>query len=405
MTKTTPDHTHLIWKAIKSVHNETLQIRRHIHKFPEVSGCEKQTALLISKKLKETGISSKQYIGKTAVVGTIHNGKGPTVVLRADTDALPVHEDTGLPYSSVKDGVMHACGHDMHAACLLGASKVLYSLRSYWQGTVVLLFQPQEETEPGGASALIECGAFPVNADAVFGLHVDAENETGTVGIKKGIDYAGVLAFDVTITGKGGHGGTPENTIDPILCTSHIIMQLQTLISREKSPFFPAVLTVGSLHAGTRRNIIPETANFSGTIRCHSSEYFTAIKKRLTSLIKAVAQSYRCECAITFEKAYPPVKNDPIMCDRFREAFLTIADNGACIEQALPTMYAEDFSYYQEKVPGVYIHLGVRPKNKKNAYLLHSPHFNPDEEAISTGIAAHVAFVMSMLSKNFLSKK
>ncbi len=387
----------LVIKEIDSVLDSTLQIRRHIHMHPEISGQEFETAAFIAAKLSESGIQSKLFINNTAVIATLHNGEGPTVVLRADTDALPVIEDTGLPFSSVNNGVMHACGHDIHTACLLGAAKVLFNLRQYWNGTVVCMFQPQEETEPGGAAELIKCGAFPLNAKAVFGLHVNSDHESGTIAIKKGLDYAGVQAFDVTITGKGGHGGTPEKTIDPLQCICQLILQFQTIISREKSPFFPAVLTVGSVHAGTRRNIIPEKATMNGTIRCHSMSYFEELKERLTSMIYATAQSFRCQSEITFDKAYPPVNNDPLLCDLFKEAFSTLAGKDKCVERSLPTMYAEDFSYYQEKVPGVYIHLGVRQKDKKNVPSLHSPHFNPDEKAISLGIIAHVAFAMKML--------
>lgn len=399
MTKNSSDFNRAIWDEVDSVYEETVQIRRHIHKNPEISGCEQKTASFITSKLSAIGIQSKQYIDKTAVVGTIRNGNGPTIVLRADIDALPIQEVTGLPYSSINEGVMHACGHDMHAACLLGASKVLYKMRPHWSGTAVVLFQPQEEVEPGGAAALIECGAFPAGADAVFGLHVNAEHESGTVGVKKSIDYAGVLAFDVVVKGKGGHGGTPENAIDPILCAANLVLQLQTLISREKSPFFPAVLTVGSFHAGTRRNIIPETASFSGTIRCHLPEYLNLIRQRLTTLVVTSSQSYRCEAVVTFEKPYPPVNNDPCLSDRFILAFSSLAGIGKCIERPLPTMYAEDFAYYQEKVPGVYVHLGVRPKKKKNVPQLHSPHFSPDESAMSTGIATHVCFALDLLRK------
>jgi amidohydrolase len=405
MTNRDSDFNRDIWNEVDSVCEETVQIRRHIHQNPEISGCELKTASFINSKLSDIGIQSKKYIDETAVVGTIRNGKGPTIVLRADIDALPIQEDTGLPYSSINPGVMHACGHDFHAACLLGASKVLHKMRSHWSGTLVLLFQPQEEIEPGGATALIECGAFPSAADAVFGLHVNAEHECGTVGIKKGLDYAGVLAFDVVIKGKGGHGGTPENAIDPILCASHLILQLQTLISREKSPFFPAVLTVGSFHAGTRRNIIPETAVFSGTIRCHLPEYLNSIQQRIIALVASTGLSYRCESVVTFETAYPPVNNDPSLSDQFIRAFSALAGGEKCIERPLPTMYAEDFAYYQEKVPGVYIHLGVRPKRKKNVPMLHSPHFSPDESAISTGIASHVCFALDFLRKDQNTKE
>jgi len=238
-----------------------------------------------------------------------------------------------------------------------------------------------------------------LNSDSVFGLHVNADHECGTVGVKKGIDYAGVLAFDILVTGIGGHGGTPEAAVDPVICISNLVMQMQILISREKSPFFPAVLTVGSIHAGTRRNIIPETASMSGTIRCHSSDYLRDIQKRLSELVVSSCGSFRCKAEVTYEKPYPPVNNNSDLCDRFTKAFSEFAGKENCIERPLPTMYAEDFSYYQEKVRGLYVHLGVRPKKKKSIPALHSPHFSPDEGALATGIACHVSFVLEMMGK------
>jgi amidohydrolase len=387
----------LVWDTINSVYDDTVAIRRHIHQNPEVSGNEYKTAAFISSKLTALNIPHKKYIDKTAVVATLKNGEGPLVVLRADIDALPIEEDTGLAYSSVNTGVMHACGHDMHTACLLGAADVLGRLKSKWRGTLVFLFQPMEEIEPGGAWELIECGAYPKNADAVFGLHVNADHETGTVGVKRGIDYAGVLAFDILVEGKGGHGGTPEATIDPVICASSLVLQMQSIVSREKSPFFPAVLTIGCLNAGTRRNIIPETATLSGTIRCHSSEYLQMIQGRLTELVVSGGHAFRCDATVTFEKPYPPVNNNMQMSERFVNAFVNLAGKERFVERPLPTMYAEDFSYYQEKTPGLYVHLGVRPKKKKVVPALHSPHFSPDETAVSTGIACHVCFALDMM--------
>jgi len=215
MTKNSSDFNRAIWDEVDSVYEETVQIRRHIHKNPEISGCEQKTASFITSKLSAIGIQSKQYIDKTAVVGTIRNGKGPTIVLRADIDALPIQEVTGLPYSSINEGVMHACGHDLHTACLLGASKVLYKMRPHWSGTAVVLFQPQEEVEPGGAAALIECGAFPVDADAVFGLHVNAEHESGTVGLKKVSIMLGFLHLMLLLKVKVDMGGRPRMQLIP----------------------------------------------------------------------------------------------------------------------------------------------------------------------------------------------
>ena len=226
-------------------------------------------------------------------------------------DALPVEEKTGLPFSSRVPGVMHACGHDMHTAILFGAAEVLNSIRHRWRGNVVFLFQPSEEVEPGGAIGLIREGVFPDNTDAVFGLHVSTDHKSGTVGIKEGVDYAGITAFDVTVTGVGGHGATPEKTVDPVVCTASIISQLQTIISRETSPFSPAILTIGSVHAGSLRNVIPDQAVFYGTIRSHSRECLDTVARRTQEMVTAVASSFRASAEISLKNPIRQVSMIP----------------------------------------------------------------------------------------------
>ena len=390
-------HDREIATLIRQALPETILIRRTIHKNPELSGSEFQTASLVYSRLKDLGLKPHYHLQKTAVSATIRNGRGKTVVLRADTDALPIVEQSGLPFASCKNGVMHACGHDIHTAALFGATSVLINLKDRWRGTVLLLFQPSEEVEPGGAAGLISEGVFPADADAVFGLHVSTDHPSGVIGVKEGADYAGITAFDVVVHGKGGHGGTPEKTIDPIVCTAAIITQLQTLISRETSPFTPAVLTIGSVQAGSARNIIPNQAVMHGTLRCHSNGYMETLVHRVKEQITSIAHSFRAHAEVSFTRSYPPGFNDTKLAQSFMRCFSALAGTKSIVERQFPTMYAEDFSYYQEKIPGLFVHLGVVPKGKKTIVGIHSPQFNPDESSLECGIAAHVAFTLDLL--------
>lgn len=387
-----------IHELIESAYPKAVQIRRTIHQNPELSGAEFETANFIHSELQSAGFEPAFHLKKNAVIAQLKNGKGKTVVLRADTDALPIQEETGLPFVSKNDGIMHACGHDIHTATLFGASLVLNSLKDYWKGNIHLVFQPSEEVEPGGAIELINEGAIPVNADGVFGLHVSTDHTSDTIGIKEGTDYAGVTTFDVQINGKGAHGGTPDVAVDPIVCASAIIMALQTLVSRETSPLMPITLTIGSFHAGRIRNIIPDTATFLGTLRCHDLQYHKTLKNRIENMIRSMAASFRASADIIFDDSYPPTFNDIGLSRRFVESVKYVSDCNVAIRPN-PIMLAEDFAFYQQRIPGVYAHLGVKPIEKSwDGYGIHTSKFNPDENAIKTGIAAHVAFALDLLS-------
>lgn len=386
---------------IQKVAPRIIAVRRTIHQNPELSGSEFATARTIRTELASRSIKSTLHLNKTAVLATLRNGPGKTVVLRADTDALPIGELTSLPFASRNNGIMHACGHDMHTAILIGAAETLIALKTFWQGTVVLLFQPSEEMEPGGAKQLIDAGIYPADkASAVFGLHVSTDHTTGSVGLRSGIDYAGLLGFEANINGKGGHGATPEATIDPIVAAASMISQLQALVSRETSPFTPAVLTVGTIHAGSRRNIIPDSATFQGTVRCHSRATLDHIEQRIGKMLSATAGAFRASLTCSFEKSYPPSFNDPHITAQYAAAITNYLGNKKVIIRENPTMLAEDFAYYQEKTPGLYIHLGVRQpgKNRFNGWSIHSAQFQPDEAAIATGIGSHVIFALDQLT-------
>jgi len=382
---------------IDSAFRRCVEIRRDIHRNPELSEREHRTAKLVFDEMQSLGLPPKMHLDGTAVTALIENGKGKRVVLRADMDALPIHEETQVPYASCVPGVMHACGHDMHTAILAGAAKVLADVKEQWHGSVMLMFQPSEEAEPGGAVALVKDKVFPGGADAVFGLHVNPEHPTGTIGLREGFDFASILGFDAVVKGKGGHGGTPEQTIDPVVCAASMIMELQTLVSRECPPFEPAVLSIGTVHAGSIRNVIPSEARFSGTIRTHSIHRMEHLSKRFTDVLRATADAFRAQVDIHFEKTYPPVYNDPPVTQRTRNALVTLLGPDNVINRQFPTMYAEDFAYYQEIIPGLFIHLGVQPPGKRLITGLHTSTFLPDENAIKTGILAHTVFVLEML--------
>ena len=261
----------------------------------------------------------------------------------------------------------------------------------------MFLFQPHEEKEPGGADRMIKGGAFPKEAEAVFGLHVSPNYSTGQIAVKPGDDYSGNLFFDVTVTGKGGHGAEPEKTIDPIVCASAMIVELQTLVTREIPAYKPAVLSVGTIHAGAVRNIIPDEAIFQGTIRAFSEDVLDLFMVRVKDLLTSVAASFRADVVVKMGKAYPPGYNNPELAKRMTGSFGSLFGTRNVIIKKHPVMVSEDFAYYQKEVPGLFVHLGVRPRGKRIIPGLHNAKFLPEEVSIKTGIAAHCGFVLEML--------
>jgi amidohydrolase len=385
-------------KLIEDVFPEAVRLRRTIHAAPELSGNEFKTAKLVFDYLSSLGLKPRYHINKTGVSARIKNGTGKTVVLRADMDALPIDEQTKVSFASKIPGVMHACGHDIHTAGLLACAKVLCQVQETWKGEVVLLFQPHEEVVPGGALRMIAEKAFPEHADAVLGLHVNADHEVGSVGIKPGSDYAGVTDFQAIITGKGGHAATPHLAIDPIVCACSAIMELQTIVSRECPPHEPAVLTVGSLHAGTKNNIIPDEAQFCGTIRAFSEQGLSKIERRILEIVTNVALSFKASAMVSFEKSYPPGYNNEALSQRAIAVLGGLLGKRNVQLRIEPALIADDFAYFQKKAPGLYLHLGVRTRGKKPTAGIHSPLFLPDERSLKTGITALTSLAIDILS-------
>lgn len=385
--------------AAEAMYPHAVGIRRRIHANPELSGMERKTARLVYSFLEDRGLRPRLFAQKTGVAASVDNGNGPVVVLRADLDALPLAEKNRVSFKSSVNGVMHACGHDMHAGALCGAVGALMDLRQLWSGRVVALFQPSEEKEPGGAIAMIAQGAFPSNTDYVLGLHVSSDHTTGQVGFKAGSECSGELVFDVVVKGKGGHGSSPHTTIDPIVCAASMIMDLQTLISRECPAVEPAVLTVGSIHAGTKNSIIPDEAHFYGTIRTFSLKLQRLLRRRVAQCLQTAARSFRAGVDVRFQDSYPPGYNNPALATRAAAALAPLLGKRNVIIRPHPTMFSEDFVYYQQRAPGLYMHLGVRPRGVRTMPGIHSATFLPEEKALHTAIMIYCALVIDLLGK------
>jgi hippurate hydrolase len=367
--------------------DEFIKVRRHLHAHPELSYKEFETSKYVQSKLAEWNIPF-EVKATTGVVGLI-KGKNPEsriIALRADMDALPIHEENEVEYRSSVDGIMHACGHDVHTTCLLGAAKILNELKDEWEGTVKLIFQPGEERNPGGASLMIKDGVLEnPKPQAIFGLHVHPGLDTGKLTFRKGRVMASADEIFITIKGAGGHAAAPHLTVDTILIASHLIVSLQQIISRNNNPTSPSVLSVCAINGGFTTNVIPAEVKLMGTFRAMDEKWrFKAhelIKKQTTELVKAMGG----EADILIDVGYPFVDNDPAVTEtgwRLAEEYLG-KDNVAETELR---MGAEDFGFYTQVIPGCFYRLGVRNEAEGITHNVHTSRFNVDESAISFGM-------------------
>jgi amidohydrolase len=391
---------------------------QYLHKNPELSYQEENTSRYIAGELRKLGFDVTEKIGGYGVVGLLGNGPGPTLMIRTDMDALPIIEKTGLFYASTikgflpdgtETGVMHACGHDMHMTVFLGVARFMATQKKLWTGTLMLVAQPAEE-RGAGANAMITDGLFrrfPVPV-AALALHVNPDLEAGTVGVHKGPTFAGSNSINLMVYGVGGHGAYPQNTIDPIVLSARIILDLQTIISREINPLEPAVLTVGSIHGGTQYNIIPDEVQMKLTLRSYSAE----VNHQMVEAIKRISQGVAISTGLPQEKyprvteegSYlPPVIND----DAFTEKVSVAMKNCLGADQVIdvkPLMVSEDFGRYgltEEKIPICIYWLGVSGNlSEEKAAPLHSPQFAPVvEKSILTGIMANTSVAIAVLKK------
>ncbi len=365
-------------------------IRREIHRHPELGFEEHNTQAIVERELDAIGVEHRR-IAQTGVVGIVRGAlPGHVVALRADMDALPILEDSGEACSSQIPGKMHACGHDAHTAMLLGAARDLHESRASLHGTAVLLFQPAEEG-PGGALPMIEAGALddpPV--EAALMLHVDPRLATGTIGITPGPVNAAADEFHLTIRGKGGHGAYPHKAIDVIPCAAAAVLALQNVAARETDPLASIVVTVGTVAAGYRNNVIADRATLTGTIRTQDPAVREAAHAKVRRIVDGVAAAYGAQAAVEMLLGYPAVVNDAALAAAFAAYAQDVA--GIPVESPPPTMGGEDFAYFAQRVPGLMVRLGIFNQEVGSIHSGHSPQFRLDEGALPTGIRTLVAF-------------
>jgi len=375
--------------------------RRDFHRNPELGYEEHRTSEIIKEFLDKEGIEYFETAG-TGVCALI-KGKGDrTVGIRADMDALPVQDAKTCEYASLNAGKMHACGHDAHTAILLGAAKILNGMKESLEGNVALLFEPAEETT-GGARLMIKEGVLEKPyIEAVIGLHVDENIDSGRVGLKKGVVNAASNPFTIRIKGKGGHGARPEATVDPVVIASSIVMNLQTIVSRELTPTVPSVLTIGTINGGTAQNIIPEEVTLSGIIRTMTTEHREYVKRRLREIAEGVAASLRGTCQVEIEESYPCLYNNDAMLELLKESASEQLGGSNVIDLDKPSLGVESFAYFSMERPSVFYFLGCRNEEKGIINPAHSSKFDIDEDCMTAGVAVHCAAAYKYLNNKEL---
>lgn len=368
---------------------EIVQIRRHLHQHPELSFQEEQTSLYIAEKLQAFGIPFQRGIAENGVVGLIKckNPDSKIIALRADMDALPILEANNVPYKSQNEGVMHACGHDVHTASLLGAAKILHDIKEELDGTIKLIFQPAEELFPGGASIMIKEGVLEnPKPTSIFGQHVHPPLPVGKIGMRPGNYMASADELYVTVHGKGGHGALPHDCIDPIIITSHIITALQNIISRYCDPTIPAVLTFGKINStGGATNIIPDEVKLEGTFRTMNEKWRFEAHKRMKTIAQSIAESMSGSCHFDIKVGYPVLYNEPELTARARTYATEFLGTENVIELPI-RMTAEDFAYYSQQMPACFYRLGTGNPEKNITSPIHTNTFDIDENALEVGM-------------------
>ncbi|GGA00027.1 amidohydrolase [Paenibacillus marchantiophytorum] len=376
---------------------DIVAFRRSLHEEPELSLEEGETAAKVASELRMLGLEPTVGVGGHGLAVDIQFGEdGPTIALRADMDALPIQEETDLPFASKKLGRMHACGHDGHTAMLLGAAKLLVNCRVPLRGRIRLLFQAAEEIN-AGAKAMIDDGAL-AGVDEIYGLHNLPTLAHGKTATRQGALMGSVDRIEIELTGKGGHGAIPDQSIDPIVAASAIVMGLQTAVSREISPFEPAVVTIGSFQAGEANNVIPHRAALTGTVRTFAKTTQLGMEERLTRIIHSIAEAYRCEAKVRYIEQTPVLINHDDALQHVESVInlMLLPENRV---EAKPTMAGEDFSLYLERIPGCFFWLGSGPEeDAEHAYGLHHPKFTVHEECLPTGAALLAGIAISRLA-------
>ncbi|MFG6119880.1 M20 metallopeptidase family protein [Thalassobacillus sp. B23F22_16] len=386
---------------INEIQDEMIEIRRHLHQHPELSGEEFQTSELVQKKLQAYGIEYKTGYAGTGVLGIIKGSNpGKTVALRADMDALPIQEMNDHPYISKENGKMHACGHDAHTSMLLGAGYVLNQMKEHISGTVLLVFQPAEENAPaGGSKQMMEDGVFSeYQPDVIYGQHVWPGLPVGEVGIRDKEMMGASDRFKVTVTGRGGHASMPQDGNDAIIIANQMITSLQTIVSRNVNPLDSAVLTVGKIEGGYRYNVIADKVTFEGTIRTYLPEVKQKVKSRFHTILWQTAEAFEGSVDIEYLDGYPATINTPEWAHVARNSAKDLLGEQAAPEVE-PSMAGEDFARFLEHYPGAFIWLGTQIENKEEQKPLHDPKFKLDERALPMGSSFLVKLAIDTLDK------
>lgn len=369
-----------------------IEIRRDLHAHPELAFEEVRTAGVVARELSRLGIPHRTNVGRTGVVGEIAGGRpGPTLLIRADMDALPIAEETGLPFASQTEGKMHACGHDIHTTTLLGVAEVLQSLAPSLAGTVRLVFQPAEEVLEGGP-AMVADGAAD-GADMALGFHNHPEMPVGRFGFVRGTSLAAADRFDLVLRGKSGHAAHPYAAVDPIVAAAHFVAQVQTVVAREQKPLHPCVVTVGMLKAGETYNIIPERAALKGSVRTLHPEAREVAERAIRRLVAGIEASLRVSATLDYQRKIGPLRND----DRVLEPAVAAvaAQFGEAPEEREPSMGSEDFSSFAERMPAFHLHVGSGAAGRDDR--LHNADYQPDERSLALGVQALSRIAVDLL--------
>ncbi|WP_017814675.1 M20 metallopeptidase family protein [Paenibacillus shenyangensis] len=383
------------WQAL---YPDMVQWRRHLHQHPELSYQEHQTMAFVAERLRSFGVETQDGVGDTGVIGIIKGSlPGKTVALRADMDALPIQDEKDCEYASQVPGVMHACGHDGHTSGLLAVARYFSENREKLRGEVRLIFQPGEEVCPGGALKMIEAGALN-GVDAIYGVHLWTPFAAGTLASAPGPVMASTDEFFINITGKGGHGGIPHVTVDSLLIGAQLVVQLQSIISRNVNPLNPAVLTVGTFQSGTAQNIIAENCRITGTVRTFDEETRTLIRKRIEEVSQQLCALNGAEVDIEYMMGYPTLVNHAGETERFFQVAKEMFGQEQ-VFQTPPMMPAEDFAYYVQKVPGCFIFVGAGNQELGAVYPHHHARFDIDESAMLSA-----ARILAAMAEDFLNQ-
>ncbi len=380
---------------------DTIDHRRELHAIPELAMQEHHTGAYIAKCLQQMHIPFETGMAQTGLVGTIHgrDGSDAVLALRADMDALPIEEKNQVPYRSTHAGIMHACGHDVHMASLLGTARILQELRQEWPGVVRLLFQPAEEKCPGGASLMIRDGVLErPRPRAIFGQHVLPSLPAGKVGVRPGAYMASADELYLVVKGKGGHAATPHLNVDPVVMASHIVVALQTLVSRQARPTMPSALSFGRIEGLGKTNIIPDEVRLEGTFRTFDEAWRQQALQSIENMAVQLARGMGGDCEVQVEKGYPFLENDAKLTASFAADAMEYLGKDRVVNLDM-VMTAEDFAFYARQVPGCFYRLGTARTGEAEHRKLHTPTFDVDEAALETGAGLMAFAAIQQLSR------